>query len=649
MTNKVARKNPHGPLKRNKALFALLGSLSSLCLQGGVFDDARFWFNGGKPSHGDGTAVTGDFFDSVHANDPSHKNHGCKFIGYDENHRLEKETVTIPLTGESETRQVLRFRDVVKNSGAGDKTFPASLLLNDLRDNLVVDGVPTEQFTVIMRVRRDGRPSMPNETEWFFEWGYGYQGKEGIMLGFVGDDSKAIGKQIEIYHAEMVDGAAKGLHPKIGSGNASYVPTNVWVDIGISLSNGTARIAMVKENNSRTSESGLYDAYPYMMNTTMTDFVEVTKLFASSASKSTAVKDCFFIFGLQRNYEGLYDSEREWTVTTKSSNFKGSLQQLAIWDRALSFDEMQEAFAAPRPHLLRVGLENGGSGEFGGSRPEDGVRTYDVSGNVCESSAVFRSGDKATMTFVGRAEEAGLRQYATMNVLGSTPCKFSLSVNGVDCGPVQDESGGCLVWCVPPSVTVSGVNIVTLQRTDTGASPVEMDAFTLGGSWQVGVEGTGESYSSAYDVTPDFIGGPNVRTALWPNMFATYELTKDIRIRIWVDKVVAERGYSSMTIPITMKRSPAPETEAGKHLCFWVNGNVKRDEAVSGLNWDVGVKKIMKLDFGPGELLAGWNELVVQFLPFDSKYEATKSAYSNNDFYRFEVGRLRRGMCLIVR
>ena len=40
-----------------------------------VFDDAVFWFRGGKDLNGDGYMQKGEFFDDLHANDVSHANH----------------------------------------------------------------------------------------------------------------------------------------------------------------------------------------------------------------------------------------------------------------------------------------------------------------------------------------------------------------------------------------------------------------------------------------------------------------------------------------------------------------------------------------------------------------------------------------------
>ena len=53
---------------------------AALCLAttayGDIYDDAIYWFRGGTNVTANGrTAVKGDLFDSIHANDPTHKNH----------------------------------------------------------------------------------------------------------------------------------------------------------------------------------------------------------------------------------------------------------------------------------------------------------------------------------------------------------------------------------------------------------------------------------------------------------------------------------------------------------------------------------------------------------------------------------------------
>ena len=65
----------------------------SLMASAGVYDDAIFWFRGGKTV---GTAVTGSLFDEAHANDTNHPNHKGAFTGYEDCRSIVREKVQFP-------------------------------------------------------------------------------------------------------------------------------------------------------------------------------------------------------------------------------------------------------------------------------------------------------------------------------------------------------------------------------------------------------------------------------------------------------------------------------------------------------------------------------------------------------------------------
>ena len=53
---------------------------------GCVFNDAVYWFRGGKDINGNGTMDSGEAFDNLHANDANHANHGGMAVkGWKEN------------------------------------------------------------------------------------------------------------------------------------------------------------------------------------------------------------------------------------------------------------------------------------------------------------------------------------------------------------------------------------------------------------------------------------------------------------------------------------------------------------------------------------------------------------------------------------
>lgn len=64
---------------------AIVACFAAVAAYGDIYDDAIFWFRGGTNVTANGrTAVKGDFFDSIHANDPTHKNHTASIWGYED-------------------------------------------------------------------------------------------------------------------------------------------------------------------------------------------------------------------------------------------------------------------------------------------------------------------------------------------------------------------------------------------------------------------------------------------------------------------------------------------------------------------------------------------------------------------------------------
>lgn len=631
-----------------------LATLSAVALNASQFDDVKFWFNGGRLSHGDGTAVTGDFFDAAHASDPTHNNHKALFNwGYVENRQFVTTDVTIPMTGETKQMQVLRLSDVAHVNDTTTNVWPVSISLHNLRDNLVKSGVASETYTILMRLRRAGNPDDTNRVESVLNWGY--EGYGGLYVRFCGpEDASKVngmgvnGKYLSIYHAYNISDTQVGpKETKLNTNVSLFVPTNVWTDIGISVDHGKVQVAVVKPKAVRFPGSQSYNHYPPVGFANEFNCVNPTKNFTGSGSSATSLEKCMFVLGAEREWHGYYQAEKEagaWDMA-----FRGDFQQFAIWDRALTKNEMLEAFGEPRPQIVKVGLANGTTDEFGGSRAVDGKQTIDADRPYSENCAKLAAGDETTITFVVRPGEAGLRQLAALYpTTTSVAGRVELTVNGVVCGTEALMQGERITWNVPGKAIRAGTNAVVLKRVDAGVGNVEIDFFTLGGSWQVGVAGSGDGYGSVRDFTNGRLGNPDVNPAHWTPMFATYEESKTVDLSFWVDAELAENSVSKLTIPISLGDNAGANNRGEDHrLQFMVNGVVKHSEPASRTAWPNWTVKTINLEFAKGELMAGWNTVNVQFLPADPS--GVYSAYTQNDYYRFECGKLPKGMIILFR
>ena len=103
-----------------------------------VFDDAVFWFRGGKDINGDGCMQQGEFFDDLHANETNHPNHSKMqmlsysgaYAPYKQNAAILTEKVIFPALGQPVTRnmRVLHlFNNVINNKGT-DYYWPQCFL-----------------------------------------------------------------------------------------------------------------------------------------------------------------------------------------------------------------------------------------------------------------------------------------------------------------------------------------------------------------------------------------------------------------------------------------------------------------------------------------------------------------------------------------
>ena len=77
-------------------LLTLLTICLTAAVSAGVYDDAIFWFRGGRDLNGNGLCEKGEFYDEMHAGNTSHGNHQTTFTGYPESIVLRNEDVKFP-------------------------------------------------------------------------------------------------------------------------------------------------------------------------------------------------------------------------------------------------------------------------------------------------------------------------------------------------------------------------------------------------------------------------------------------------------------------------------------------------------------------------------------------------------------------------
>ena len=264
---------------KKTAGIAIAGVCLVLAAQGStnVFDDAVFWFRGGKDKNSDGYMDYGEFFDDLRAKTPDDGNHNMTmsstyYTGDSEVFRtnavFRKEQVVFPALGVGAAKddvQVLHISDGVQ---VGKWYFPFAV---NPRHVFVRNGISNE-YTIVSRIRLDDDDTHLKYEKCFLK--IGYNNEQGMWLGFKAQNTNTLTRSIK---CQRID----------STGNDSavdfdlQVPTNTWVDLAVVVGNGNLRVGIATpqsltnhNNNStiafagtdmRTDNYGLIEQAYYML------------------------------------------------------------------------------------------------------------------------------------------------------------------------------------------------------------------------------------------------------------------------------------------------------------------------------------------------------------------------------------------------
>lgn len=611
--------------------------LASVALTGAtsakdVYGDAVFWFRGGRDANGDGLLNTGssnkEFFNELKAANPNDPSQTCVARGYPDGITFETERVVFPCQPNvTQDLQCIRFKQEMKFVENLDGSITTNFWAGQL--NLPVGNLITgEQYACVFRLRRDGSHVLDRTEDLL---GMGYANPVGWLLRFEGKDS-ADTRSVSVY----VKSGATWQFDK----SKMLVTTNEWTDLAVSVAKREdgqtdVRFALARPNR------------PVLFNRMTSPASQSFNSYTNSASRGA------WRLASQSNST---DAEWEWTALTNSNYrysafpFRGSIQQLAFWNRPLSDDEIYEAFGMPRPNLMQVGVGNGGSDEFGAARI-GATQAFDASAQTLrDRTSVFAPNDEWTLTFTVNAQEAGMAQLLTFaSTTNSAACQVRATVNGTLLGGKLVKAGDEAVWYVPGTAMRTGANTVTLKRVDAGAGAVQMDFVKLGGSWQAGkidnsnLELVGEQLMSS-----PFFSSADLGWKHWVSPQTTYhnglagiDGTPSNQVyHVWLDDVAAR--FCSSKFVTTYKRidRATRPTRGDEEINIFVNGVLKRHLPLS--ETPLGSFVPVELNFGPCDLNAGWNELRFAASPYNS-------CYWQRDYFRFELGKMHDGTLLIMR
>ncbi len=609
---------------------------AALCLTatayGDIYDDAIFWFRGGTNVTANGrNAVKGDLFDSIHANDPSHKNHTATFFGYEDCRVLRYEDVQFPCNRDDRKSVPVLHLPLgmkVSNGGATTNLFMAGASAHFLYGQI------SNEYTVVMRLRREAGYAT-NTSAWVTRFGYnGATG--GILFGFMHDRNNNDLVYPSMYCASTnTSTGATGLQ-EYWFRSLPMPPTNKWFDISLAVSGSVVRVGLARPAYETINGSG--QKVVNFQTATATMIPDPYQLAHPVSSEGS------WRFFMQASAS----SANTPANTSRKDSFVGSVQQVAVWNRTLTDDEVHEAWGWPHEKVFKVGLENGASNEFG-SNAAPAAQTIDAYGPLGEKSPNIPPGGTWTVTFFGATNEVGLAQLLTLTATaGSAVGTISASVNGTSVGSQTIFPGRTATWYVPGTAFKKGPNN-TLMLTRTGGSGnIVVDSLSIGGSWQIGIHGvdwsdmSSESYVPTAPVTSTF----DISRKHWPQAGHSSNWTSNRTFRVWLPANVAANYPHEFDIRSAYYSGSAA---TNYYMEVFVNGQLRnaiRDDTgvVSNRISTTSSHKLYRIPFEPGELRAGWNEFLLH------GHARPTGGYFMFDYYRFQLtGDRKNGTLLIVR
>lgn len=303
-------------------------------------------------------------------------------------------------------------------------------------------------YTVMLRFKVESRIDPTANTQIkVIQLGYGWSGQSGLDLQLCGP---ADNLYVRAYHGSNVDDFTD-----MQSDSSKTLKIGEWVDMAITVSGRVNKLYYKTENGS------------WYEGTQNKDVVAPSALFGNRYKLALGGPIDNGMVGVSQATSGNYC-------------FRGWYQQVAVWDRALSRDEVLNAFrdGCAEGDDWKVGVANDMSLEFAGSGAATLETVNDwrnMKGELAAANAsVNVNFDLDAATF------AKTRTFKFKTTSVSASGTFDLSLNGRTVAEnVASTAGQSAVVTVPGGFFASGANTLTVTRTDSNSGKMEIDCMSL--------------------------------------------------------------------------------------------------------------------------------------------------------------------------
>ena len=503
------------------ALFAL--AMAAVPAGAHVFDDAVFYFNGGKDANGDGYFNTGELRNIVDANASNTARPTIANF-----HRMTNEVVHCPYSGKTFVGSCLNFPQEITHTYTTNIVGDVTNVTVEARgrvskvyiDNVFKDVTGNcSNYSVVVRFRRDAVPKVANDfQDWMLRIGYEWNnGGRGLAIGYNGSP------MTNRYFTIM---AGQQYLNKNDVRWKSTTETNAWTDLAVAVDGWKVKIWYMQENDNQLRSAEKTFSYN---SSTLSQLAAQSNWQIQLGSEQDVSSTSTVIYAMTNG------------VKKSSSNaykcWAGSIQQLAFWTRTLTDAEVRQALGGTAPVELQVGLANGASTEFRGETSAAGT------GNWEELSPSLAAGGSLSLTYTNDFAIMVPQVLTLIPTPASASGALRVKVNGSLVKSVAVMPGHTNLVPVASTFFRSGANTITLERTDAGASPLVLDAFSLGGSWVAGRNSSSNDVFPAEHAQWDSVGTWYAGST-WHKLWRGVTSSLSITLNFPVEKRLLDRGYT---------------------------------------------------------------------------------------------------------
>lgn len=399
----------------NMKLMTIVVAMSAGALFGSVFDDAAFIF---KPEDvdGDGVIRDGEVFNGLKGG-VSHASNGGIVYGYDVNRAYTNIAVSSAYV--SGNLSGIHFADVQEPD---DTThwWPGNI-----KASAAIQSVMPASSTAATFYSRTKCQDVNRNTSWIMQGGFpiGFKGNC-VRYFYGGGDSEEDIADLPVANNEWIDLAC----------TVTWQPELVN---GVSVTTGKIHFVMIRSSN----PTKVYTHDHYL-----------------TANRAPTSKSAYNIAS-----ENIYTSELT-SKPAKTKYFKGTIQELMLWNRQLSDDEILEAFHVSDPLAMRFGVANGSSDEFGGTA--GAAVAFDATNSWRTVPATIAAEQTWTISGYQLGSDFATSRNLVFVPLAGTTGKLRACVNGGTKHEVEVSAVHNWKLNLAAANFVEGMNTITLTCTE---------------------------------------------------------------------------------------------------------------------------------------------------------------------------------------